>query len=116
MSTAREIIDGPTANNNSGLKLDWAKLRRKIHMNYRAGLDWAAVGKKLGTGIGWWLVTTAIVTALPLVIEYNREFAAEEIERLQVMDAIENQGISPAQLRAQGLASAVAPAVLKSEE
>jgi hypothetical protein len=84
-------------------------------MNFRAGLDWAALGKKLGTGLSWWLVTTAIITALPLVIEYNREFAIEEIERLQITDAIENQGMSPAQLRANGMAAAVAPSVLNTE-
>ena len=82
-------------------------------MVFNQTFNWAAIARKISTNVGWWLVTTAIITALPLTIEYNREIAYEEMERLQVADAIENQGASPLQLKQQGVSSAVNPSVLK---
>jgi hypothetical protein len=113
MSSARDIIGnekdiGGPSSFRSGLGM----IRRRLYMYFRQGVNWAAIGRRISTGIGWWLVTTAIITALPLTIEYNREYTYEEIERLQVTDAIENQGASPLMLKNQGVSSAVNPSVL----
>ena len=109
--SARDIINKPS----SGWlpRLDWTTLQRRIHMYTRATWDWGKMTTSFGTTMGWWIVTTAIITALPLVMEFNREFQVEEIERLTISDAIDNQGMTPLQLKQAGLTSAVNPEVLK---
>jgi hypothetical protein len=111
MSSARDIINAP---GSAGWlpRMDFSTLRRKCTMYFHAGLDWSKVGSRIGTSIGWWLVTSAIITALPLVMEFNREFQVEELERLTISDAIENQGMSPLDLKRSGLGGAVNPEVL----
>jgi len=90
--------------------------------------------------IGWWVVTTAMITAVPLIMEvmfplrtqcispppshnhmlslsfplsqYNRELQLEELEKLQIAKALA-EGATPAGLAQQGLTSAVEPKVLR---
>jgi len=61
--------------------------------------------------VGWFIVTTAMITYVPLIFEYNRETVFEEMEKLQIEKYIA-EGANPAQLSAQGLTSAIAPSVL----
>ena len=110
--SARALINAPDGGNGWFPKLDFASVTRRAKMYFYAGLDWTKIGGRIGTNLGWWVVTTAIVTALPLVIEFNREYQVEEVERLTVADAIDNQGMSPLDLKRSGITSAVNPEVL----
>ena len=110
--SARDLINAPDGGNGWLPKLDFASVTRRAKMYFYAGLDWTKIGSRISTNLGWWVVTTAIVTALPLVMEFNREYQMEEIERLTVADAIENQGMSPLDLKRNGISSAVNPEVL----
>ena len=115
MSSARELINAPGGSGGWLPSFDWTTLQRRITMNVRAGVNWTKMGSNIGKNIGWWLVTTAIITALPLTMEFNREIMAEEVERLTIVDAVENQGATPLQLQQAGLTSAVGPEVLKGQ-
>lgn len=57
------------------------------------------------------MVTTGMITLLPLVFEVRREAALEEFEHAQIAAGIQ-EGKTPQELHAMGLAAAVEPRVL----
>mmetsp|Transcript_25857 Transcript_25857/g.43114 ORF Transcript_25857/g.43114 Transcript_25857/m.43114 type:complete len:109 (-) Transcript_25857:79-405(-) len=65
-----------------------------------------------GRIIGWWIVTTGMLTALPLIFEIKREAMLEDLEKMQV-DSQLAEGRTPQELAVEGLTSAVDPKVLK---
>ena len=95
-----------------GLNLDWKGLKAKLKSFASTGYEWGTIGYSWSRSIGWYVVTTAMITALPLVFEYNREIQVEDMERLQVADALE-KGANPMALAQQGMTTAVEPKVLK---
>jgi len=80
-------------------------------MYTRATWDWGKMTTSFGTTMGWWVVTTAILTALPLVMEFNREFQVEEMERLTIADLMD-KGHSEMELKQNGFDTG-SPDVLK---
>ena len=123
MPSAREIVEGPSGKKpvgffaslggRLGLKVDWNKLSAQLKGFASTGFEFGTIGYTWGRQIGWYVVTTAMITALPLVFEYNREIQVEQMEELQVADALE-KGANPMNLAQQGMSSAVEPKVLKS--
>ena len=91
-----------------------------------------------GKHIGWFIVTTGMITALPLIFEVSyqyhhlcfllnlyelnfficathqvkREAMVEEMEKMQIGAALQ-EGRSPQELAASGMTAAIEPAVLK---
>ena len=61
----------------------------------------------------WFLVTTGIMVLLPLLLEMKREGAVEELEALQIQDAIQ-KGATPQDLANAGVTAALDPKVLSS--
>ena len=119
MVNARDIVDGKKGSgfaggfmSSLGLNVNWGSLRTRFRTFASKSFEWGQMGYSLSCQVGWYVVTTAMITALPLVFEYNREIQVEEMEKLQVQDAIE-KGANPMQLAQQGLSSAVEPKVLK---
>jgi hypothetical protein len=85
--------------------------------------DWVKIGVSYGQSafqflymnsrmIGWMIVTTGMITALPIYFELRREVMLEELERLEIGQAME-AGKTPQELAASGLSSAIQPKVLK---
>ena len=58
------------------------------------------------------MVTTGIMTFLPLLTEIKRESMHEEIEALQISKAI-SEGRAPTELANAGLTSAIDPNIFK---
>ena len=123
MPTAREIVEGDSGKKGGffaslsgrlGLNMNWKVVQGRLRNYVSTGYEWGVMGYALSRTIGWYVVTTAMITALPLVFEYNREIQVEEMERLQIADAVENKGATPMALAQQGMTSAVAPKVLQS--
>ena len=119
MVSARDIVDGKKGTagfagfmSSMGLNVNWGSLKSRFRTFASKSFEWGQMGYSLGCQVGWYVVTTAMITALPLVFEYNREIQVEEMEKLQVQDALE-KGANPMQLAQQGLTSAVEPKVLK---
>jgi hypothetical protein len=63
--------------------------------------------------VTWFVVTTGIIVMLPLLLEMKRESAVEELEALQISDAIE-KGATPQDLANAGVTAAIDPKVLSS--
>ncbi|KAJ1393486.1 hypothetical protein B484DRAFT_425445 [Ochromonadaceae sp. CCMP2298] len=106
MSKARDIIDGPAENK----WFSWISSSSQTAFSYGIfGAQWSYMNAR---HIGWWVVTTGMITALPLIFEINREGALEDTERLEVSNRIE-AGSTPQELVSEGYASAVEPKVLK---
>lgn len=61
----------------------------------------------------WFVVTTGILVLLPLLLEMKREGAVEELEALQIQDAIQ-KGATPQDLANAGVTAALDPKVLSS--
>lgn len=61
--------------------------------------------------IGWFVITTGMITLLPLVFEVRREAALEDFERAQIAAGLQ-EGKTPQELHAMGLTAAVEPRVL----
>eukprot|EP00599_Poterioochromonas_sp_BG-1_P000287 CAMPEP_0173150782 /NCGR_PEP_ID=MMETSP1105-20130129/11173_1 /TAXON_ID=2985 /ORGANISM="Ochromonas sp., Strain BG-1" /LENGTH=94 /DNA_ID=CAMNT_0014065999 /DNA_START=93 /DNA_END=377 /DNA_ORIENTATION=- len=61
--------------------------------------------------IGWFIVTTGMITAFPLIFEVKREELVEELEQLRIAQGVA-QGRSPQELANSGLTAAVDPKVL----
>lgn len=91
---------------------NWKQFKATVGGWMTTGSEYGLMGYMLSRQIGWYIVTTAMITALPLVFEYNREGIVEDLEALQVADAID-KGAAPQQLAQQGMTSAVGPKVLK---
>ena len=91
---------------------DWKTFKATVRGWMGVGAEYGMMGYMFSRQIGWYIVTTAMITALPLVFEYNREGIVEDLEALQIADAID-KGAAPQQLAQQGMTSAVGPKVLK---
>jgi hypothetical protein len=94
-----------------GINLNWSVVRARMSGIATTGYEWGVMGYTFTRQIGWYVVTTAMITALPLIFEYNREIQVEDMEALQVQDALE-KGANPMALAQQGMTSAVDPKVL----
>jgi len=76
------------------------------------GMSWGQWSYATLRTVGWFLVTSAMITAVPLIFEYNRELQLEELEKLQIAKGLAEGG-TPYGLAQQGLSSAVEPKVLR---
>lgn len=63
--------------------------------------------------VTWFVVTTGIVVLLPLLLEMKREASVEELEALQISDAID-KGATPQDLANAGVTAALDPKVLSN--
>eukprot|EP01033_Poteriospumella_lacustris_P007196 gene7196-5179_t len=61
--------------------------------------------------IGWFVVTTGMITLLPLVFEVRREAAIEQAEVSMIEQGL-REGKTPQELHQMGLTAAVEPRVL----
>jgi len=68
------------------------------------GLGWAKF-------LGWMVVTTGMITALPLTFEIKREYILDEEESRLIASGI-SEGRTPQELAMNGLTAAVDPKVL----
>ena len=59
----------------------------------------------------WFVLTTGMITALPLMFEVKREQMIEEMESMQIAAAMAD-GKTPQELANAGLTGAIAPKVL----
>ena len=120
MVSARDIVEPKKSGSGGfsgfmssfGINVNWGSLKTRFRAFASTSFEWGQMGYSMATQVGWIVVTTAMITALPLVFEYNREIQVEELEKLQVQDALE-KGANPMALAQQGLTSAVEPKVLK---
>lgn len=62
--------------------------------------------------VTWFVVTTGIIVMVPLMLEIKREGTVEEMEALQISDAIE-KGATPQDLANAGVSAALDPKVLR---
>ena len=76
------------------------------------GISWGQWSYSTMRTVGWFLVTSAMITAVPLIFEYNRELQLEELEKLQIAKGLAEGG-TPYGLAQQGLSGAVEPKVLR---
>eukprot|EP01039_Chlorochromonas_danica_P002993 gene2993-3265_t len=72
---------------------------------------WVTWSASILRQVGWFVVITGIVTALPLVFEVKREGMLEELERAQISQGLA-EGKTPQELAMGGLTAAVEPKVL----
>ena len=107
-----EMADANRAKGPVGWLTDWKTFKATVRGWMGVGAEYGMMGYMFSRQIGWYIVTTAMITALPLVFEYNREGIVEDLEALQIADAID-KGAAPQQLAQQGMTSAVGPKVLK---
>ena len=115
MPGARETINNGKGRFTSmfGISVDWISMKQRVETAVTFGKQWGAWGYGVGRFVGWWVVSTALITALPLVFEANRELVVEEMERLQAASMIE-QGASPAELQQMGFTTVVDPKVVNA--
>eukprot|EP00428_Durinskia_dybowskii_P067255 CAMPEP_0170388714 /NCGR_PEP_ID=MMETSP0117_2-20130122/18237_1 /TAXON_ID=400756 /ORGANISM="Durinskia baltica, Strain CSIRO CS-38" /LENGTH=78 /DNA_ID=CAMNT_0010644665 /DNA_START=177 /DNA_END=413 /DNA_ORIENTATION=+ len=65
-----------------------------------------------GRIIGWWIVTTGMITAVPLLFEVRREVIFEQEEGMRVQQLLA-EGKTPREVAMNdGLVSAIEPKVL----
>lgn len=88
--------------------IDWVKLAQGAKQSLQSWGLWTYSNSRI---ICWWLVTTGMITALPLVLEVKRESMVEEMEQLQINQGLA-EGKSPNELAQLGLTSAIEPKVL----
>lgn len=107
MSNIRNIVNGgPEEPNKWWL---WLTTTSKTAFTTGLGLGmWAYGNLRI---VGWVIVTTGMITALPLMFEIKREEMVEEFEKMQI-DAALAEGQTPRDLAMSGLTSAVEPKVL----
>lgn len=79
---------------------------------FHSTLAWGSWAYSHSRTIAWWVVTTGMITALPLVFEIKREMFVEELEQMQISSATA-EGKTPQELSQIGLQSAIEPKVLK---
>ena len=63
-------------------------LRSRVSGIVREATRWGQWGYSNARHIGWFLVTSAMITAVPLIFEYNRELQLEEMEKLQISKSL----------------------------
>lgn len=107
MSKARETLS--KKNEGSSFSLTW--LHETSQFLLANGLMFSSWLYMNARHIGWFVVTTGMITALPLILEINREASAEEIEKAQIESALA-EGKTPQELAMSGLTGAVEPKVL----
>jgi hypothetical protein len=91
--------------------VDWKKVDKVMQGAKQSFISWGLYAYSKSRIIGWWIVTTGMITALPLVFEVKRENMVEELEQLQINQGLA-EGKSPNELAQMGLASAIEPKVL----
>ncbi|CAM9363455.1 unnamed protein product [Heterosigma akashiwo] len=111
IENAGEENDSPE---NSGFKSILGSAFSKLS----AGGKWCKdnvswVAQKGGTAT-WIIATTAIVVALPLVFEIEREQQVIELEKIQVKH-LREQGVPAHELAQMGFTSALDPAVVSHD-
>ena len=72
MSKARELLKNEkkasSSSSSSMAKIgEW--VRKVITFSTTSGLEWGSWTYKHSRTIGWWIVTTGMITALPLIFE-----------------------------------------------
>ncbi|CAM9307095.1 unnamed protein product [Ascophyllum nodosum] len=80
----------------------------------KAGLGWAKWASRLTGRTGWILLTTAVVTLVPLVFEVTREAQLIEQEKMQI-NALLAEGKTRHEIASMGLYSALDPNVMGPE-
>lgn len=108
MSNAKKILRGDDPSSNQWLPWAW----KKTTSVFITGLSWSSWAYSNARFIGWFMVTTGMITALPLVFEIKREALAEEMEQMQIAAALA-EGRTPQELANVGLTGAIEPKVLK---
>ena len=119
----------------SGKKGTWSRwLKTRSSFYFSLGQMCSGTIYYYSRHIGWFVVTTGIITLLPLILEViqsqdlasfltcltkslisfqvNREVQIEEFERSQINGALAD-GRTPQELANEGLTAAVQPSVLK---
>ena len=91
--------------------IDWKKWENILMGAKQSVFGWGLWTYSNSRVIGWWVVTTGMITALPLIFEVKRESMVEELERLQINQGLA-EGKSPNELAQLGLTSAIEPKVL----
>ena len=90
----------------------WFSTYSALLTNYATqAASWGKFGWSIGRHLGWFIVTTGLITVLPLVLELRREAVLEEFEKLQVNQGLA-EGKTPQEMMQQGLTSAIEPKVL----
>jgi len=108
MSKARGIMNEKGSNVAS-----WRSwLNKTSTALFHSTLSWGSWAYSHSRTIAWWVVTTGMITALPLVFEIKREMFVEELEQMQINTAAA-EGKTPQELSQLGLQSAIEPKVLK---
>eukprot|EP00388_Colpodella_angusta_P049178 GDKK01078752.1.p2 GENE.GDKK01078752.1~~GDKK01078752.1.p2 ORF type:complete len:110 (-),score=13.22 GDKK01078752.1:12-341(-) len=109
MSKARSTIEnGEPSTWSSSLK--WLNVNTKFaaEFGWNSWL-WVYANSRM---IGWFIVTTGMITAVPLLFEVKRESMLEELEQIQINRSLAERR-TPQELAFEGLTSAVEPKVLK---
>uniref|UniRef100_A0A7S0SSA7 Uncharacterized protein n=1 Tax=Chromulina nebulosa TaxID=96789 RepID=A0A7S0SSA7_9STRA len=86
-------------------------IQSSIIVGSNKGLEYSKFTFMILRHVGWFIVTTGMITLLPLVLEVKREGEVEKLEQLQIQSRLA-EGISPQELANNGLTSALPPKVL----
>jgi hypothetical protein len=109
MSSANDKLRKVSEKSKKGTWSKWLKTQA-LHL-FSYGQIGSSFVYSYSRHIGWFIITTGIITALPLILEVKRESIVEELEQLQINMALA-EGKTPQELANSGITSAIQPKVL----
>ena len=109
MSSANDKLRKVSEKSKKGTWSKWLKTQALNLFSY--GQIGSSIVYSYSRHIGWFIITTGIITALPLILEVKRESIVEELEQLQINMALA-EGKTPQELANSGITSAIQPKVL----
>uniref|UniRef100_A0A7S3HMU8 Mitochondrial import receptor subunit TOM22 homolog n=1 Tax=Spumella elongata TaxID=89044 RepID=A0A7S3HMU8_9STRA len=108
MSKARSTIESNESSAFSNA-FKWLNINTKIAAEFGWN-SWLWIYAN-GRMVGWFIVTTGMITAVPLLFEVKRESILEDLEQIQIGKQLA-EGRTPQELAFEGLTAAVEPKVL----
>lgn len=109
MSKARSMVEDSSAKESSQWLTTIKSSSQFLFANLVGIAQWSYINAR---HIGWFIVTTGIITAFPLIFEIKREASLEEDEMRAIGKELA-EGKTPQDLAMEGMTSAIEPKVLK---
>ena len=104
--STKDIIDSPAE-----AKLSWfASFKKTLSNMLPQGIVIGQAAYGLARQIGWIVISSAMITVIPLMFELKREEMLEGLEQLQIK-TMKQEGMTPSELAQQGITSAIEPKV-----
>ncbi len=104
--STKDIIDSP-----SEAKLSWfASFKKSLSTMVPQGIFMGQALFGLARQLGWIVISSAMITVIPLMFELKREEMLEGFEQMQIK-TMKQEGMTPSELAQQGMVSAIEPKV-----